>query len=469
MRTEDRFYFGKPGQPERFAISSSDLNYAKSQIRSASPERLREIEKELLPLAKSGDKNAKTLLAYLKQEWDDRYRSTYSRPGQPERFGLEDACWDGYEPVGTKQKDGRTVPNCVPKAKNEQPDVMSTPMGEHGDIGKLVSRALREGAEAYRAGKPGVLNARDPKYKGMSEKELEVYGNFWMRGWDGESIKAASARPVRKGIDRPGMRFARPGQPERFAASGWKTIEAYLQVLDEEFGTPRGKEAAQTMMRAAESLGGSVSAALRTAIRTAATSKNVTDRGRAIGQIEDMLESASFSRPGQPERFSDAMRGLSGPWTPNPRGKHRYKPGDRVKLKHWNNPLEGRVDRLVRDMYGLPAYVVYWDKGGTAQVHDAEVFSCPGQPERFDASSLNRADFSDASKSPILGKLLAAKAMPDGGWRAVQAGSDTLVISFEDGDVAGDFGKRAASKGFNATSPVQAIGRYWNVEVKNGK
>ena len=95
--------------------------------------------------------------------------------------------------------------------------------------------------------------------------------------------------------------------------------------------------------------------------------------------------------------------------------------------------------------------------------------SRPGQPERFDASSLNRADFSDASKSPILGKLLAAKAMPDGGWRAVQAGSDTLVISFEDGDVAGDFGKRAASKGFNATSPVQAIGRYWNVEVKNGK
>ena len=24
-------------------------------------------------------------------------------------------CWDGYKPVGTKQKSGRTVPNCVPK------------------------------------------------------------------------------------------------------------------------------------------------------------------------------------------------------------------------------------------------------------------------------------------------------------------------------------------------------------------
>lgn len=28
--------------------------------------------------------------------------------------GLEDACWDGYEAIGTKVLDGRIVPNCVP-------------------------------------------------------------------------------------------------------------------------------------------------------------------------------------------------------------------------------------------------------------------------------------------------------------------------------------------------------------------
>ena len=93
--------------------------------------------------------------------------------------------------------------------------------------------------------------------------------------------------------------------------------------------------------------------------------------------------------------------------------------------------------------------------------------SRPGQPDKFDASSLNRGDFAEASTSPMLGKLLAAKVMPEGGWRAVQVGSDTLVISFEDADLASDFGRRVATKGYNATSPVQAIGRYWNVEVKN--
>jgi hypothetical protein len=28
--------------------------------------------------------------------------------------GLEGACWEGWEAIGTKELDGRTVPNCVP-------------------------------------------------------------------------------------------------------------------------------------------------------------------------------------------------------------------------------------------------------------------------------------------------------------------------------------------------------------------
>jgi hypothetical protein len=31
-----------------------------------------------------------------------------------EKFGLEDACWEGYEAIGTKIVDGKEVPNCVP-------------------------------------------------------------------------------------------------------------------------------------------------------------------------------------------------------------------------------------------------------------------------------------------------------------------------------------------------------------------
>ena len=28
--------------------------------------------------------------------------------------GLEDSCWEGYEAIGTKELDGKSVPNCVP-------------------------------------------------------------------------------------------------------------------------------------------------------------------------------------------------------------------------------------------------------------------------------------------------------------------------------------------------------------------
>ncbi len=29
----------------------------------------------------------------------------------------EDPCWKGYEQVGSKKKDGKKVPNCVPEKK----------------------------------------------------------------------------------------------------------------------------------------------------------------------------------------------------------------------------------------------------------------------------------------------------------------------------------------------------------------
>jgi hypothetical protein len=47
--------------------------------------------------------------------------------------GLESACWPGWTAVGTKELDGRTVPNCVPDPNEElevQPQISSTYPGE---------------------------------------------------------------------------------------------------------------------------------------------------------------------------------------------------------------------------------------------------------------------------------------------------------------------------------------------------
>ena len=42
------------------------------------------------------------------------YDSKYEGIRLAEDDGLEGACWDGYEAIGTKILDGREVPNCVP-------------------------------------------------------------------------------------------------------------------------------------------------------------------------------------------------------------------------------------------------------------------------------------------------------------------------------------------------------------------
>jgi hypothetical protein len=45
-----------------------------------------------------------------------RYRPVDEKKSKPSLRNPEDnPCWTGYKPVGTKQKNGRTVPNCVPK------------------------------------------------------------------------------------------------------------------------------------------------------------------------------------------------------------------------------------------------------------------------------------------------------------------------------------------------------------------
>jgi hypothetical protein len=43
-----------------------------------------------------------------------RQGDSYVRNFSDSKMGLEDACWEGYEAIGTKIVDGKEVPNCVP-------------------------------------------------------------------------------------------------------------------------------------------------------------------------------------------------------------------------------------------------------------------------------------------------------------------------------------------------------------------
>ena len=64
---------------------------------------------------------------------------------------LKKACWTGYTAVGTKKKNGRTVPNCVP----EEVELDETAAWQRKE-GKRESGGLNQkGVDSYRREHPG--------------------------------------------------------------------------------------------------------------------------------------------------------------------------------------------------------------------------------------------------------------------------------------------------------------------------
>lgn len=76
------------------------------------------------------------------------------------REELKKACWKGYEAIGVKKKNGRTVPNCVPVKKKK----LSSDHGE-GDI------ATAEMTPNYLPKEPGAGDEKNPQ---MGEHKMRM-------------------------------------------------------------------------------------------------------------------------------------------------------------------------------------------------------------------------------------------------------------------------------------------------------
>jgi hypothetical protein len=68
---------------------------------------------------------------------------------------LKNTCWKGYVAVGTKEKNGREVPNCVPKSEEVELDEAKSPAWTRS-AGKDPEGGLnRKGVASYRRENPG--------------------------------------------------------------------------------------------------------------------------------------------------------------------------------------------------------------------------------------------------------------------------------------------------------------------------
>lgn len=95
-----------------------------------------------------------------------------------EKMKGEDPCWSGYEMVGSKEKNGKEVPNCVPKNESTESDSL-TPLSEEKKDGHAVSQDQQQAAGAAYAAKKGDSNPDDlfgsskEMYDSMTKDELK--------------------------------------------------------------------------------------------------------------------------------------------------------------------------------------------------------------------------------------------------------------------------------------------------------
>lgn len=68
-------------------------------------------------------------------------------------LNMEDAtdpCWEGYEQIGTKELDGKTVPNCVPIQAKKVKDGFPIPSKSEGETkDEYISRCMKDIGSEY--------------------------------------------------------------------------------------------------------------------------------------------------------------------------------------------------------------------------------------------------------------------------------------------------------------------------------
>jgi hypothetical protein len=75
--------------------------------------------------------------------------SDIKKPKEMAEDGLENACWPGYEAIGTKELDGKTVPNCVPIQAKKVKEGFPIPSPEGEDEQTFISRCISKLIDEY--------------------------------------------------------------------------------------------------------------------------------------------------------------------------------------------------------------------------------------------------------------------------------------------------------------------------------
>lgn len=119
------------------------------------------------------------------------------QPWPDELAELQNPCWKGYEPIGMKKKDGRTVPNCVKKEETE------ITLESETDIMELL-HYLKEQPETLREGEYDGRSVTLNKPMRGDVKKFKVYvkdpstGNVKKVNFGDPNMRIKKSNPMRR-------------------------------------------------------------------------------------------------------------------------------------------------------------------------------------------------------------------------------------------------------------------------------
>jgi len=104
---------------------------------------------------------------------------------------LKDACWKGYTAIGMKKKNGKTVPNCVPKESVELEEKYILPDAVDEYLERLVN------PKKYKTAVRAYLNWRR-KNPGRNTEGIDKFAR--MTGISTKNLRVTMQKMIDKGI-----------------------------------------------------------------------------------------------------------------------------------------------------------------------------------------------------------------------------------------------------------------------------
>ena len=131
----------------------------------------------------------------------------------------DNPCWKGYHPVGTKQKNGRTVPNCVPNAKESVEEAGPFSYGakkpRRGSVADLADKKRRE----QEKNRPPIEPKDQMVGTAKLTKDVSETSDYFRRREREEAI-ISGQKPARKKQPAQTSDYARRREQEKKAEKG---------------------------------------------------------------------------------------------------------------------------------------------------------------------------------------------------------------------------------------------------------